>query len=229
MLLSESPAPGLAALSSPQDVRAREITRSVSDHYDRLAQPYTEAFFEDVSDSPWLDRLLVRLPLGARVLDAGCGPGRLARYMAGQGCAVTGIDLSSKMIDAAKRLVPEATFRVMDMSQLHFGAESFDGVFAAYSLFHVPPERLDQTLGEFRRVLVTGGFAAFIVKRGMGERLVPSPLVPGETCYLQLWDPAEFATRLVSCGFQVVEHLTAAPDSAEELPFERLFFLAQRA
>jgi SAM-dependent methyltransferase len=199
----------------------------VSQHYDRLTDSYVDAFFEDISDSPWVDRLLARLPAGARVLDAGCGPGRLSRYMVDQGYAVSGIDISPSMVQAARRLVPEADFAVMDMARLRYPARQFDGIFAAYSFFHLPPERVGPALQEFRRVLVPMGSVAFIVKRGQGTHVEASPLVPGETCYVQLWDDGEFAALLESHGFELLEQASAAPDSPEELPFERLFFLAR--
>jgi SAM-dependent methyltransferase len=206
---------------------SRDITDAMRRHYDRLVESYVEAFFHDISDSPWVDRLLRRLPAGAHILDAGCGPGRLARYMVDQGYRVTGIDISSAMVEAARRLVPEAAFAEMDMSRLEFPDGSFDGIFSAYSFFHVPPGRVDPSLREFQRVLVPGGLAGFIVKRGDGEHVEPSPLVPGERCWVQLWADQDFEARLQSYGFEVVERDSAPADSPEELPFERIFFLVR--
>jgi 2-polyprenyl-3-methyl-5-hydroxy-6-metoxy-1,4-benzoquinol methylase len=40
---------------------------------------------------------------GARILDAGCGSGRMTRYLAGLGGDVEGLDLSQAMIDVARR------------------------------------------------------------------------------------------------------------------------------
>jgi ubiquinone/menaquinone biosynthesis C-methylase UbiE len=40
---------------------------------------------------------------GLHVLDGGCGTGSLSRFLAAQGCSVTGVDFSDKMLDHAIR------------------------------------------------------------------------------------------------------------------------------
>src|SRR5262245_1513442 len=49
----------------------------------------------------WLDRHIGPLA-GKRVLDAGCGSGRLSRYYASKGAQVVGFDFSSQSIDVAR-------------------------------------------------------------------------------------------------------------------------------
>lgn len=76
---------------------------------------------------------------GTRVLDAGCGPGAMARALAERGAAVTGIDISQSLIDVAIKRTPEAlarqiTFRTGDMTDPALG--SFDYVLAMDSLIH---------------------------------------------------------------------------------------------
>jgi 2-polyprenyl-3-methyl-5-hydroxy-6-metoxy-1,4-benzoquinol methylase len=43
---------------------------------------------------------------GKAILDLGCGTGRIARYLAGRGAVVHGIDFAPKMIEIARRLTP---------------------------------------------------------------------------------------------------------------------------
>jgi SAM-dependent methyltransferase len=43
---------------------------------------------------------------GQRVLDIGCGQGRMSRYLAGLGAAVTGVDISAAMLGKARALGP---------------------------------------------------------------------------------------------------------------------------
>src|SRR5918996_6543245 len=60
----------------------------------------------------------VELQPGERVLDVGSGTGIAAAAALGEGRTVMGVDGAAAMLDIARREVPEATFEVMDFSQL---------------------------------------------------------------------------------------------------------------
>jgi 2-polyprenyl-6-hydroxyphenyl methylase/3-demethylubiquinone-9 3-methyltransferase len=108
---------------------------------------------------------ILTLPGGARPgehwLDAGCGTGTLARHLVQQGCRVTGVDGSARMIEVAERAAAGAhgavlTFlHVNDVIALPFAAGSFDGVVCSSVLEYVqsPP----RVLAELARVLRPGG------------------------------------------------------------------------
>ena len=58
----------------------------------------------------------IKLPMGARIIDAACGSGRHAHYLASQGFRIFGLDISEKDIEAAKRhALPTETFYVHDL------------------------------------------------------------------------------------------------------------------
>lgn len=65
----------------------------------------------------------------ARILDAGCGPGRLGGYLAGRGHAVVGVDLDSALIAAAQSDHPGPTWLVGDLSELDLPAQGVDADF----------------------------------------------------------------------------------------------------
>jgi SAM-dependent methyltransferase len=74
------------------------------------------------------------------VLDAGCGTGDTALFLAGRGCKVTGVDFLEVPISRAKRKAEEtrlsATFLVKDAMTLKDWSERFDNVIDS-GLFHV--------------------------------------------------------------------------------------------
>ncbi|KAI9870927.1 MAG: hypothetical protein M1830_003625 [Pleopsidium flavum] len=110
------------------------------------------------------ERLLNRLnlPRGAEVLDAGCGVGHVAIYMAQNGLHVQAIDIVDLHVEKARRNIRAAgldkaiTVRKMDYHHLDaFAAESFDGVYTMETVVHATdPEGV---LAEFFRVLRPGG------------------------------------------------------------------------
>jgi len=110
------------------------------------------------------------LPPGGDVLDVGCGAGvPVARFLVDAGFKVTGVDVSSSMLKLARVHVPGANFVKMDMRQLKFDADFFDGICAFYSLFHVPREEHLQILIGFNRLLRQDGILLFSSGRDAWE------------------------------------------------------------
>jgi ubiquinone/menaquinone biosynthesis C-methylase UbiE len=97
--------------------------------------------------------------LGGRVLEVGCGAGRLTGHLINLATEVHGIDISEPMIDHCRRTFPQGTFRVADLRDLR-GYEDgyFDAVFASFNVIDlVSPEERGAALDSWRRVLAADG------------------------------------------------------------------------
>ncbi|MDH2424501.1 class I SAM-dependent methyltransferase [Sphaerisporangium sp. TRM90804] len=106
------------------------------------------------------------LRAGERVLDAGCGPGQTAVYLAQRfGVHVTGVTVSNYEIEraneraAAEGVSGQTSFLYDDFMDLSFPDDSFDAVLALESLQNAPD--LPQVLSELFRVLRPGGRLSF--------------------------------------------------------------------
>jgi SAM-dependent methyltransferase len=100
-----------------------------------------------------------REALSGRVLDVGCGTGRLTGYLTLMAASVHGVDVSEAMLDHCRRTYPDATYSQADMRDLSgFDDQAFNAIIASYSVLDVldQSERL-RTLGGFHRVLSVGG------------------------------------------------------------------------
>ena len=139
----------------------------------------------------WAMALIAGLKLDGdeRILDIGCGDGRITAHLAGlvPNGSVLGIDLSPEMIRfAAGKYAdhPNLSFRVGDASQLHF-AEEFDLV-VSFACLHWVKDHLS-VLKAVRQSLVPGGrFLMQCGGRGNAARildltgdLVAQPVVEG--------------------------------------------------
>lgn len=92
------------------------------------------------------------------VLDAGCGGGRLAGLLAGEGRDdVWGIDPSPYMLNAAAENWPEICLKQGVMEALPFPDQRFDGVSVIFVFHEMPPPYARQGLAELARVLRPGG------------------------------------------------------------------------
>jgi ubiquinone/menaquinone biosynthesis C-methylase UbiE len=93
---------------------------------------------------------------GNQLLEIGCGTGHWSRFFAERGFRVTGIDISAKMINVARREgVADTRFSVADAANLPFSDDSFDVVVAVTVLeFVAEPWK---TLREMARCVGPGG------------------------------------------------------------------------
>ena len=96
-----------------------------------------------------------------KALDICCGAGTNTVYLAEKGFEVTGIDISSKAIEYAKRKAKQANvkidFKVQNFLDLPFGDEKFDFVFDMGCFHHVEIEDRPKFIKGVHRVLKNGG------------------------------------------------------------------------
>src|SRR5258708_26070098 len=122
--------------------------------YDVWAESYDEP--NDLIDleEPIIRPIIDRLPTGP-ALDAACGTGRHAAYLAAKGHSVIGVDVSAKMLAIAKAKVPGADFCQGDLRALPVANDQVDLVTISLAPTHVP--ELAPVLAEFARGLRPGG------------------------------------------------------------------------
>jgi SAM-dependent methyltransferase len=141
-------------------------TDSVRDGYDLIADTYA-AQRDQFKSTSYLNKFIEFLPPGGTVLDVGCGAGKpVDAFLIEQGYAVHGLDISTRMIELARRNVPQAHFETRDMSDLAMGEYRVDGVVAFYSIFHTPREQHQLLLQRLASFMSPGG--ALLITMGAG-------------------------------------------------------------
>lgn len=154
---------------------------------------------------------LMPLATGMHVLDAGCGIGGTARYLARErGCRVTGLDLTPEFIEVAEELT--SRMKLDDACEFHTGSvlsmPFADDSFDAAVTFHVAMNIDDRAgfYGELARVLrPDASLCVFDVMKGPAPGMnypVPWAETP-ETSFLKT--PEETRKLLAEAGFRVVE------------------------
>ncbi|MGD1109071.1 MAG: class I SAM-dependent methyltransferase [Mycobacterium sp.] len=104
-------------------------------------------------------------PRGARILDAGCGPGRLGGYLATVGHHVVGVDVDPALIAAAEQDYPGPQWLVGDLAELDLPArgvvEPFDVIVSAGNVMaFLAPSTRGEVLSRLRAHLAADGRAA---------------------------------------------------------------------
>ncbi len=92
----------------------------------------------------------------AKVLEAGCGAGRILRHYHNQGIDIVGIDFVKVAIDKLKEIDSSLKVKVGDITNLPFDDQSFKYILA-FGLYHNLETGLDKAIQETHRVLEIGG------------------------------------------------------------------------
>lgn len=207
---------------------ATDKSKLAVDTYEKIAGKYAQQYFDDMGDLPYIDKFLDKLPKKGKILDVGSGPGQFAKHMSRKGFEVIGIDFSKKMISIAKDKVSSVDFRYMDMRQLDFSDNSFDGIFSAYSLIHIASKEVLTTLKGFYRVLKTGGYVEIAVQKGEADKIIDEPFMPTEKMFFNFFKEERIAKYLEDAGFQVVSQELMSIDDTETMSDKVIYTIAKK-
>ncbi|MFF9473658.1 methyltransferase domain-containing protein [Streptomyces roseolus] len=196
---------------------------TVRDSYDRVADNYVDMVLNtgigDIRKEPWLKASVDAFADTVRglgpVLDVGCGPGTVTAYLAERGIDVSGVDLSPRMIEHARRLHPQCRFAVASATELDLADASLGGVLGWWSLFNLPRHILPQVLARFTRALKPGGhlLTAFHVGEGDLSRTEAYGGVPVRWT-THRWRPEEIVALTEEAGLRTVAELRFPADEA---------------
>jgi ubiquinone/menaquinone biosynthesis C-methylase UbiE len=188
-----------------QDGRMNDPKALVAAGYDQIHEAYVVwGGGDEVVRRRYLDLVIDegRVAPGGDLLDLGCGTGALATQHLAERFRITGVDLSPKSIDVARRAIPEGRFVAADMATVDFPSASFDVVTAFYSLIHVPRDEHATVLERIESWLRPGGILVVTMGTTAGDAFDPSWL--GTPMFRSSWD-TETNVRLVeAAGFEVV-------------------------
>jgi SAM-dependent methyltransferase len=193
--------------------------RAIRQSYDQIADEYARRIYHELQGKPFDRELLSRFASevsgGGEVCDMGCGPGHVARYLQSVGASVFGLDISSAMVEEARRLNPGIRFQVGDMLALDRANGTLAGIVSFYAIVNIPKQSLPTIFREMFRVLQARGL--LLLTFHIGDEAAH---------YDELWNrqismdffyfqPAEIRSYLEAAGFAVEEVIEREPYAPE--------------
>ncbi len=172
----------------------------------------------------------IRIFPGDTVLDVACGLGESAKFLTGEyGATVLGIDLSRKIVEAAKSAAPglSTTFLVGDGELLPFRDNTFTNVVSECSMCLM--QDYQGTLSEIFRILKPGGKIGMTdITTGEGLPSVLGDILMQFLCVSQKMQGLDGPEAFESAGFEQME-LTDESKSLLELleSIKKRLFLAE--
>ncbi len=136
--------------------RYQETFRS----WNKVAQLYQDKFMDLTLYNESYDLLLAALTKqDASVLELGCGPGNISRYLLSKNPAllIKGIDIAENMIRLAQKNNPLAHFEVMDIRHIDQLTTSFDAIVAGFCIPYCSEQDVRKLMANGRSLLRVGG------------------------------------------------------------------------
>jgi SAM-dependent methyltransferase len=140
--------------------------RQQQEHYDQIAADY-ETHYSDEWSVEYRRRFIYEpmfagLDLsGMKVLDAMCGSGQTTNYLLTLGAKVTGLDISSEVLDTFQALWARASVVKRSLIDSGLPDNSFDCVAVVGGMHHIHPN-FKAAVREIHRVLKPGGYFCFM-------------------------------------------------------------------
>jgi SAM-dependent methyltransferase len=210
------------------------ITQSIRESYDRLADEYARQLFNELQNKPLdrelLDRFAAETLGRGEVCDIGCGPGHVARYLRDAGADVFGFDLSSRMVEEARQLNPDIRFQQGNMMALEFENNQLAGIAAFYAIVNIPKESLPLVFRQMWRVLQPEGL--LLLAFHTGDETLRPPELWGRPISMNwfFFPTVEIRGCLEAAGFAIEEIIEREPYSPEvEHQSRRAYILARKS
>jgi len=193
---------------------AKKILDKTVLDYNSIADKYSRVREKDWREFDFLfDKYL---SFNDKVLDLGCGNGRF--YNSFKNVDYLGIDVSTKLIEIAKRLHPEAKFEVSSIESMP--DKFFDKIYSIAVLHHIPSHELRLNfLKEIKRALKDDGKLILTVwnlkekmkKRGLFDWLrldrgdVFIPWYGSPNTYFHCFNLEELIQLTSEAGFEIID------------------------
>jgi 2-polyprenyl-3-methyl-5-hydroxy-6-metoxy-1,4-benzoquinol methylase len=192
---------------------------------------YREKFMDlTMYDEGYLEFCRWLKPARARVLDAACGPGNVARYLMSQrpDLDLLGIDLAPRMVELAQEAVPAARFALHDCRRLGALRRRFDGIICAFGLPYLSEPEAAAFIQTAAEILEPEGVLYLSTMLGRAEDSGAQKTTTGDEVFVYYHSENQILDLVRACGFSLISHRRLASPSAASKPTTDLILIAQK-
>lgn len=148
------------------------------------------------------------LPLNAKVLELGCGPGNVIKYLTAKrsDLDILGIDLAPEMIKEAERQNPHAGFKIMDIADVNQLNQQFDAIIAAFCLPYLSYESVDALFSNIENLTTKNALLYLSFMEGTKERsgFETTSFTGDDQLYINYYQQNEIESKLNEHHFNII-------------------------
>jgi len=203
-----------------------QSNEKITNCYNQVAENYAAERSDELSKKHFDRMLLKEFALVNKdkgpCADFGCGPGQTTKFLYDQGVKnIIGIDISSGMIDAARRLFPKIKFETGDLLKVSFASNHFGSALAFYAIVHFSYDQIKIAFTEVNRVIKKGG--QFLFSFHVGNDTVHFDKANDIDVDIDLYffQTEKIIELLHETGFEII-------DALERLPYQDVEYASKR-
>jgi trans-aconitate methyltransferase len=213
-----------------------DIRNIMNNHYDQsvsvfndFADEYEKRFMDISLYKEVMDSLLNRIKCtGNELLELGCGPGNITRYLKARmpELKITGIDLSENMIEKARKNVPDAEFRVMDVRRIKELHHTYDVIIASFCLPFLSYPDFEKMIRDCKDILNNNGILYISTMEGTADRagFEATSFSGNHKVYFNYYKKEHKEDELKKNDFEIVEYRNQRYDNS----LHDLIFIAKK-
>ncbi len=198
--------------------------------WNKVAKLYDEKFMNlDFYDKSY-DKFCESLPLQAKVMDIGCGPGNITKYLFSKrpDLAIFGIDISPNMIELAKINNPQAKFAEMDGRNIRTLNLKFDAIISGFFIPYISEKECKEFFESCSFLLNDKGIFYFSFLEGDIKDCGFQTGSSGDRVYFNYHDLAVLKNGLKENGFHEIQILKVDFYRSEEVLEKHTIVIAKK-
>ena len=183
-------------------------TKLTNDTYNACAESYLRKYTDFHLYDDAYELFVKYIKPGSSLLDLGCGPGAVSKYISKKvNVKLTLMDLSEKMIELAKIMLPSAETVISDIRTLSFKENSYEFILAAFCLPFLYDEEAKIFIKEIASIVKSGGYIYLSTMEGKGNEITTTSFSDGGLMFLNYYSPRFLDNEFAKNNLKVVENI----------------------
>jgi len=200
--------------------------------FDKYATTYQERFMDLTLYNASYDAFCALLPPNARLLEIGCGPGNITRYLlaARPDLRITATDMAPHMVQLAQINNPSVHCQVLDARSISQLSGLFDGIISGFCLPYLSTEDCHKLIADSAALLNTGGLAYFSTIEADAQHQTGYATTSNgkDTFYIWYQPTEELEQALRNNKLELLELLRIPYQESETTRSTHLIFIARK-
>jgi cyclopropane fatty-acyl-phospholipid synthase-like methyltransferase len=198
--------------------------------WDKLAAKYQDKFMNLDLYNDTYDRFCELVKTAAIVLEIGCGPGNITRYVLAKrpDLKILGTDVAPSMLKLAKENNPGADFKVMDCRHIDTLTTTYDAVLCGFCLPYLSKEDCHKFIKDCAALLTTGGILYFsAIEDDYSKSGMETSSDGGHSMFVYSHEAAYLQQWLGDYGFEDIEVIRKQYPKSDGTVSVHIIFIAK--